>query len=99
MEMKRNQPHEMVESKEAKLQVETAAEFDANENIETQSHSGQQLQAQQQPTATKPDQNNAAARAAAVQHHDHDSEPKVSHAQVHDISHGEPVIFIYNYNY
>jgi len=96
MEMKRNQPHEMVESKEAKLQVETAAEFDANENIETQSHPGQQLQAQQQPAATKPD--TAAAPAVAVQHHDHDSEPKVSHAQVHDISHGEPVIFMYNHN-
>lgn len=98
MEMKRKQPHEMVESKEAKLQVETAAEFDANENAETQSHPGQQLQAQQQPTAIKPDQNAAAAPAAAVQHHDHDSEPKVSHAQVHDISHGEPVILINNYN-
>lgn len=98
MEMKRKQPHEMVESKEAKLQVETAAEFDANENAETQPHSGQQLQTQQQPTAIKPDQNAAAAPAAAVQHHDHDSEPKVSHAQVHDISHGEPVILINNYN-
>jgi len=99
MEMKRKQPHEMVESKEAKLQVETAAEFDANEYAETQPRPVQQLQAQQQPTATKPDQNAAAAApAAAVQHHDHESEPKVSHAQVHDISHGEPVIFIYNHN-
>lgn len=94
MEMKRKQPHEMVESKEAKLQVETAAEFDANENAEPQSSSQQQsqkqLQTQQQSAAVKPEQN--AAPAAAVQHHDHDSEPKVSHAQVHDISHGEPVI-------
>lgn len=96
MEMKRKQPHEMVESKEAKLQVETAAEFDANDNAEPpqqpqqQQHSGQQPQAQQQPAATKPDQNTAPA--AAIQHHDHDSEPKISHSQVHDISHGEPVI-------
>lgn len=88
----------MIESKEAKLQVETTAEFDANENAESsqqqqQQRSAQQIQQQQQqqpPTATKPDQN-AAAPAAAVQHHDHDSEPKISHAQVHDISHGEPV--------
>lgn len=93
MEMKRKQPHEMIESKEAKLQVETAAEFDANENVESpqqQKHSAQQLQTQQQPSTIKQDQN--VALAAAVQHHDHDSEPKISHAQVHDISHGEPVI-------
>lgn len=97
MEMKRKQPHEMVESKEAKLQVETAAEFDANENAESpqqpqqqHQHSAQQPQTQQQPSTIKQDQN--AAPAAAVQHHDHDSEPKISHAQVHDISHGEPVI-------
>jgi len=90
MEMKRKQPHEMIESKEAKLQVETAAEFDANENVEPsqQQHSAQQPHALQQPAAIKQDQN----AAAAVQHHDHDSEPKISHAQVHDISHGEPVI-------
>jgi len=98
MEMKRKQPHEMVESKEAKLQVETAAEFDANENTESQPHPGQQLQAQQQPSAIKPDQNAATAPVAAVQHHDHESEPKISHAQVHDISHGEPVILTDNYN-
>lgn len=90
--MKRKQPHEMVESKEAKLQVETAAEFDANENAESssQQQSQKQSQTQQQSAPVKPDQN--ATPAAAVQHHDHDSEPKVSHAQVHDISHGEPVI-------
>jgi len=93
MEMKRKQPHEMVESKEAKLQVETAAEFDANENTESQPRPGQQLQAQQQPSAIKPDQNTATAPVAAIQHHDHDSEPKISHAQVHDISHGEPTFF------
>lgn len=97
MEMKRKQPHEMVESKEAKLQVETAAEFDANENVEPpqppqQQH--QQPQTQQQPSTIKQDQN--AAPAAAIQHHDHDSEPKISHAQVHDISHGEPVILRIN---
>lgn len=83
MEMKRKQPHEMIESKEAKLQVETAAEFDTNENAEPS-----QQQQQQQPAPIKTDQN---APTAAVQHHDHDSEPKISHAQVHDISHGEPV--------
>jgi len=91
MEMKRKQPHEIIESKEAKLQVETAVEFDANENVEPsqQQHSAQQPHAQQQPAVIKQDQN---AAAAAIQHHDHDSEPKISHAQVHDISHGEPVI-------
>lgn len=96
MEMKRKQPHEMVESKEAKLQVETAAEFDASENTEPQQvqHSVQQPQTQQQATVTKPDQN----PAPAVQHHDHDSEPKISHALVHDISHGEPVIIAKTYH-
>lgn len=84
IEVKRKQPHEMVESKEAKLQVETAAEFDANDNVEPQ-RAAAAPQAQQS-AAIKSDQT-----AAAVQHHDHDSEPKVSHAQVHDISHGEPV--------
>lgn len=91
MEMKRKPSHEMVESKEAKLQVETADEFDANENAEPQQHSAQQPQVQQPFSAIKPDQNTASV--AAVQHHDHDSEPKISHAQIHDISHGEPVIF------
>lgn len=97
IEMKRKQPHEMVESKEAKLQVETAAEFDANENTEPQQvqHSVQQPQTQQQATVTKPDQNSA---PAAVQHHDHDSEPKISHALVAEISHGEPVIIIETYH-
>lgn len=90
MEMKRKQPHEMVESKEAKLQVETASEFDANENADPQPHLVQQPQAQQPSSAVKSDQN--AAPITAVQHHDHDSEPKISHAQVHEISHGEPVI-------
>lgn len=89
METKRKQPLDMVKSKEAKLQVETVAEFDANENAEPQQHSAQQTQ--QPSAAIKLDQN--AAPAAAVQHHDHDSEPKISHAQVHDISHGEPVIW------
>lgn len=95
--MKRKQQHELVESKEAKLQVETTADFDPNGNNEPrQQHLAQQQQQQpqsqqQQPAAAiKPDQN--AAQAPAVQHHDHDSEPKVSHAQVHDMSHGEPVI-------
>lgn len=78
----------MIESKEAKLQVETAAEFDANENTESQQHIA--APQAQQPATVKSDQI-AAAATAAVQHHDHDSEPKVSHAQVHDISHGEPV--------
>lgn len=95
--MKVKKQHELVESKEAKLQVETTADFDANGNNEPrQQHSAQHQQQpmqtqQQQPAAPiKPDQN--AAQAPAVQHHDHDSEPKVSHAQVHDMSHGEPVI-------
>lgn len=97
--MKRKQPREMIESKEAKLQVETAADFDANDNAEFQQLSQQHLalSARQQPGAVKPDQNAdtsaaAPAPAAAVQHHDHDSKPKFSHAQVDDISHGEPVI-------
>lgn len=91
MEIKHKQLHELVESKEAKLQVETAAEFDANENPEPQQHSTvQQAQAQQPLVAIKSVEN---AAPAAVQHHDHDSEPKISHAQVHDISHGEPVNF------
>lgn len=95
MEIKHKQLHEMVESKEAKLQVETAAEFDVNENPEsqqTQQHMAQQAQVQQPLVAIKPAENTV---PAAVQHHDHDSEPKISHAQVHDISHGEPVILKY----
>lgn len=92
-----------MESKEAKLQVETTADFDPNGNNEPrQQHSAQQQQQpqskQQQPsTAIKPDQNTA--QAPAVQHHDHDSEPKVSHAQVHDMSHGEPVIILTQHVY
>lgn len=91
MEMKHKQPHEMIESKEAKLQVETAADFDANDNTDVQQQP--QHSARQQLGAVKPDQNAAAATVptAAVQHHDHDSEPKIAHAQVNDISHGEPV--------
>lgn len=95
IEMKHKQLHEMVESKEAKLQVETAAEFDVNENPEPQQpqrHMAQQAQPQQPLVAIKPAENTV---PAAVQHHDHDSEPKISHAQVHDISHGEPVILEY----
>ncbi|VVC44088.1 Hypothetical protein CINCED_3A001411 [Cinara cedri] len=93
MEMKRKQPHEMIESKEAKLQVETTADFDANDNTEIQQQP-QQHSARQQPGAVKPDQNAAVtAPAVAIQHHDHDSEPKISHAQVNDISHGEPTFF------
>lgn len=96
MEMKRKQLHEMIESKEAKLQVEMAADFDANDNTELQQQPQQHsaLSARQQLGAVKPDQSVAVTTpAVAVQHHDHDSEPKISHAQVNDISHGEPVIW------
>ncbi|XP_050423095.1 amyloid-beta-like protein isoform X2 [Adelges cooleyi] len=72
--------HEQVESKEAKLQVETAAEFDANDNT-----------APQRPITPTPLPTTAAKteQIPAVQHHDHDSEPKISHSQIHDMSLGE----------